>query len=272
MNPIRIDDPDDPRLEDFRAVRERDLVARRGVFVAEGRFVVRTLLTESAFRARSLLVNDAALEAVRDAVPDSVPTYLVSQPVLDSVAGFHIHRGCLAIGERAERHSLEQLLDRLPPSIPSTLVVLEGLSNHDNVGGVFRNALAFGAGAVLLSPGCADPLYRKSIRVSMGAALRVPFASATPWPESLAAITRAGFTLVALTPDPDSVDISQAAETLSRPRRVALLLGAEGDGLSEQALAAAHLRVRIPIARGVDSLNVASASAVALHRLAAPAR
>jgi len=272
MNLVRLEDPTDARLDDYRAVRERDLVTRRGVFIAEGRLVVRTLLTQSRFAARSVLVNDAALPAVADAVPDELPVYLVPQNVLDSVTGFHIHRGCLAVGERAGIPSLDGLLGSIPADAAASLVALESLSNHDNVGGVFRNALAFGASGVVLSPGCADPHYRKAIRVSMGAALRVPFAHAEPWADSLARLNRAGFTVVALTPAPDAVDISDVHRALSRPRRVALLLGTEGAGLSADALAASDLRVRIPMAPGVDSLNVASAAAVALHRLAHDAR
>lgn len=272
MNLTRIDDPADPRLDDYRAVRERDLVSRKGVFVAEGRLVVRTLLTESRFRCRSVLVNDAALPSISDAVRGALPVYLVSQKVLDTVVGFHIHRGCVAIGERTPPVTVDALIRAFPRDSPATLVVLERLSNHDNVGGVFRNALAFGVAGVVLSPDCADPLYRKAIRVSMGAALRVPFACADDWPGSLEQVAAAGFTLVALTPAPDAVDIADAATILPLPRRTALLLGAEGDGLSERALDACTLRVRIPIAAGVDSLNVASASAVALHRLGPAAR
>lgn len=271
MAPIeRIQSIDDPRTADYRDVRDADLMGRRGLFMAEGRLVVRTLLTDSRFRARSVLVTEPALESLRGALEASEhrPTvYLADQAVLNGIAGLDVHRGCLAAGERGEPLTAQQALASAG-SGPAMVVAMESLSNHDNVGGVFRNALAFGASAVLLGPHCCDPLYRKAIRVSMGAALRVPFARGGDWPEVVGALRDAGFVTVALTPAPGALDLDALARSAERPRRVALLLGAEGPGLSDEAMRAADLCVRIAIASGVDSLNVATASGIAMHRLA----
>ncbi len=272
MNLQPVSDPDDPRLEPYRAVRERDLVGRRGLFIAEGRLVVTEFLTKARFRALSVLVTEPALGVIAPAVRPGLPVLLVTQKVMDEVTGFSIHRGCLALGERGDPHAPTpaQLLASIPPGAPACVLVLEELFNHDNIGGVFRNALAFGAAGVLLSPGCADPLYRKAIRVSMGAALRVPFARDEAWPASLDALRRAGFTVIGLTPGAGAIAIDHAAVDLPPARRVALVLGSEGDGLSARALRQCDTLVRIPMAPGVDSLNASAASAVALHRLAVP--
>jgi tRNA G18 (ribose-2'-O)-methylase SpoU len=210
-------------------------------------------------------------------LPPETPVYLAEQPILNQVVGFNIHRGILAAGIRPQPPDLTQLLARA-----RTLVILEDLANHDNVGGIFRATAALAGlplsvpsclrasvpsgSAILLSPGCADPLYRKAIRVSMGAALHIPFARLEPWPAALAQVRAAGFTLIALTPAPDAAALSEVV----RPARPALLLGAEGPGLSPEALAAADLRVRIPIDPAVDSLNVTVAGAIALAALARP--
>lgn len=261
---------DDPRLADYRNVRDGELMRQRGLFMAEGRLVVRTLLTDSRFRARSVLVTDAALEAASAWLPpsDGPPVYVAPQQLMNEVAGFDVHRGCLAAGERGPDLTVGEVLTDLAPrgAQPALVVVLEGLTNHDNVGGVFRAAAALGAGAVLLDPRCCDPLYRKAIRVSMGAALLIPFARAA-LPELLEALQSAGFATVALTPAPGARDIETLTGDADRPRRVALLLGAEGPGLSHAALEQAEHRVRIPMAPGVDSLNVATAAAIAMHRL-----
>ena len=186
---------------------------------------------------------------------------MAPEETLGRVVGFNFHRGCLAVGERSAELPLDALLDT------RLLVVLEGVTNPDNVGGVFRNAMAFAAGGVLLAPGCSDPLYRKAIRVSMGGTLVVRFARAAPWPGALARLREHGFTIVALTPDGD-VDVAELGTSRPVPERVALLLGAEGESVSPAARAAADVAVAIRMAGRGHSLNVATASGIALHRLA----
>jgi len=193
----------------------------------------------------------------------ATPIYQAPSQVLRELAGFHLHRGCLALGRRPDDSALEDLLVRATREDGSSLVVvLEGLTNHDNVGGVFRNAMALGADAVVLCPRCCDPLYRKAIRTSLGGALCVPFARMTEWPAGLARLRAAGYSLVAL--DPSGASIARVARQ-GLPRRAALVLGTEGAGLSPEALDLADLRLKIEMAAGVDSLNVATASGIALH-------
>lgn len=251
----RVGDPRDPRLADYLELREGELVKRRGVFIAEGSLVVRALLS-SRFRTRSLLVLEKHVEALSP--PPEVPVYVAPREVMDAVAGFPIHRGVLAAGERGDGAAVSSVLGG-----EGAVVVLQGVSNHDNVGGIFRNAAALGASSVLLDETCADPLYRKSLRVSMGTALSVPFARA-PMGALLDALEARGYETIALTPAPDAVSLRD----LHGVARPALLLGAEGPGLSAEVLARARRRVRIPIVPGVDSLNVATASAIALYALA----
>ena len=259
---VQIERVDDPRLADFRDVRDAELVKRRGVFIAEGTLVVRRLLQPGArFPVRSVLLSQRRAEAlgeVLDALDPSVPVCVAPQEVMDDVVGFPIHRGVLASGSVEPTRRAEVTADG-----PRTLLVLEGLANHDNVGGAFRNAAALGAGMVLLDPTCADPLYRKAIRVSIGTTLTVPWRRLPDWPEGLGALRAAGYTIVALSPRGDAAEVSR----YSRPAKVALLIGTEGRGLSEAALDAADVRVKIPMAEGVDSLNAATAAAVALHAL-----
>jgi tRNA G18 (ribose-2'-O)-methylase SpoU len=248
----------DPRLDDYRNVPDPELLRSRGLFVAEGRLVVRRLLDASPYRTRSVLLTPAAHERLADLVdrhPD-VPVYVVAPDAMNAIAGFNIHRGCLAVGERPAPRPHRELLGAGSP-----VVVLEGVSNADNVGGIFRSAAAFGAAAVLLGPGCADPLYRKAIRTSMGAALTVPFAAMPNWPDDLREVRAAGFTLVALTPAADAVPLHMMPHGV----RLALIAGHEGEGLTSAALAAADVRARISIAAGVDSLNVAAAATIALY-------
>ncbi len=249
----------------FRDVRERDLVGREGRFVAEGRLVVSALLTGTRFRARSVLVSPSAFESIRqdleaaEQIPD---VYVASVETMSSVAGFPIHRGCLAIGERLGDLRIQDLI--APAGQPSLLVVLEDLANHDNVGSVFRNAAAFGASGVLLSPRCCDPLYRKAIRVSMASALRVPFARAGAWPNELGLLRDHAYTTVALVTDRDAIPIADHAPDAGA--RVALLIGAEGPGLDGRTALSCDARVRIPISGEIDSLNASVAGAIALHR------
>jgi tRNA G18 (ribose-2'-O)-methylase SpoU len=190
---------------------------------------------------------------------------VASAETIRAIVGFKFHRGCLALGVRGEPLAPEALMD---PVGPRTLLALEGVADPDNVGAVFRNAAAFGAAGVLLSSHCADPLYRKAIRVSMGATLSVPFAQVPDWPAALAGLRHAGYRLVALCPRADAEDIVEVAARAPRRPRLALLLGAEGAGLSGTTRAAADVEVRIPMATGIDSLNVAAACGIALHRLA----
>jgi tRNA G18 (ribose-2'-O)-methylase SpoU len=259
-----VTDPLDPRLADYRMAREANHRAR-GVFLAEGRFAVRQLLGHSPFAARSVLTTAAMLGGLSDLLESraaSVPTLIASPQVIRTVVGFAFHRGCLAVGERGRSPSAAELVE--PPG-PRTLVALEKLVDPENVGAVFRNALAFGVHAVLLSPGCGDPLARKAIRASAGGTLRVPFAVVDDWPRGLTALTARGYQLIALSP--------AAARELGDlpdpppPERRALLLGNEGHGLSAGSLALAAAAWRIAMAPGVDSLNVATASGIALHRL-----
>lgn len=259
---IRIDDPEDPRIAAYRNIRERDLVGREGRFVAEGKVVLNVLLTERRFTVESLLVLEnriAGMAGILEMVPDDAPVYAASAAVLDAVAGFHMHRGVLAIGTRRRDEGVAALLENLPDH--ALLVVLAGISNHDNVGAIFRNAAAFGAAAVLLDSACCDPLYRKAIRVSVGACLKVPFARGGNAVDIARLLETAGFSLFALSPA-GRIDIAEA----NPARRTALFLGTEGKGLSEDVLASMP-SARIAMAPGFDSLNVAAASAIALHRL-----
>ena len=258
-----IDDPDDARVDDYRALARPGRRQRRDAFVVEGLNPVRLLLA-SRFRTRSILVAPSGLDVLRDdlaRLDGDVPVYVAGHALLRTVTGFNFHGGHLAIGERAPDLPLDPLLS--PPG-PRALVVMERLTNPDNVGGVLRNAAAFGAAAALLSPGCADPLYRRAIRVSMGTALVVPFAALADWPRDLDRLRAAGYTIVALTPRSDATDVAHVAA-----RRVAILVGHESDGLGGATLASADVIARIAMAPGVDSLNAAAASAVALHRLTA---
>jgi tRNA G18 (ribose-2'-O)-methylase SpoU len=244
-------------------VRERDLIGRRGAFIAEGEVVLRILLGEdSRCHAASLLIADKRLERLGPligALPAEVPVYAASQAVMDVIVGFPIHRGIMAHGLRPPDPGAEALLAALGPR--AVVLVLFGIANHDNMGGLFRNAAAFGAQAVLLDATCCDPLYRKAIRVSVGAALKVPFARLPVGEAAVDLLARNGFTVLALSP--------KGAEPLAglrRPDRAAVLLGAEGPGLPDAVLAKART-VAIPMAPGWDSLNVAAASAIMLHEL-----
>ncbi|HEY3384346.1 MAG TPA: RNA methyltransferase [Vicinamibacterales bacterium] len=270
MSVERVDGLDDPRLADYRLTTHPDLLRRAGIFVAEGRLVVSTLIARSMCRARSILLTDAALTAlghIAEAASPDLPVYVATPGTIERLAGFNVHRGCLAIGERPAAVSAHTWLANHPDT--RRLVVLEQIANMDNMGGIFRNAAGFGIDAVVLGPHCCDPLYRKSIRVSMGTALWVPHAQADDWPGALREIRDRGFTVVALTPSPDAIDIGHFADTLHPDAKVAVLVGSEAEGLSIEALSAAGAAVRIPMAPGIDSLNAATATGIALHRLTA---
>lgn len=259
---VAVDDPDDPRLEAYRAVRERDLVGRQGLFVAEGRVVLEKAIAADPGALVSVLVAAHRLESLADllaGLPDATPVYAAGQAVMDRIVGFPIHRGVLAIGRAAPRDPAA-LLEDLPPQ--ALVVGLVGIANHDNMGGIFRNAAAFGAGAVLLDDTCCDPLYRKAIRVSVGAALVTPFARAGSAGDLVDLLERAGFAVAALSPrgalDVRDLDLG--------PRRAALF-GAEGPGLPDDVLSRVTA-ARIAMVENFDSLNVATASGVVLHQLA----
>lgn len=264
----RIDSLDDPRVADYRNVKDGDLLKHHGLFMAEGEQVVRRLLAASRFPVRSLLLNHVRVEAMRDALQglgEETPVFVAEQDVMDGIVGFHIHRGCLAAGERVPGPSLAEFVRGLGRG-PGLVIVLEDLVNHDNVGAVFRNAAAFGADGVVLSPRCCDPLYRKAIRVSLGAALTMPFVEA-PMDEAMGALSAAGFTTIALTPEARARSLAKFASGRPRNNRVALLLGTEGAGLKTRTIQMADDAVRIPMAPGADSLNVAAAAAVAMYEL-----
>ncbi|WP_375458064.1 TrmH family RNA methyltransferase [uncultured Enterovirga sp.] len=257
MSVIRIEDPEDPRIAPYRSVRERDLARADGCFIAEGDVVVRILLSgRSRFRAQSLLLADtAAGQAFGAEFGASLPTYAASRAVMDRIVGFPIHRGILAVAGRGDPAEVDAIL---PPG-PARLLVLCGIANHDNVGGAFRNAAAFGADAVLLDGESCDPLYRKAIRVSVGATLIVPFARRGSPEAILGRLTEAGFHILALSPEG-----REALDAVAWPKRVAIVVGSEGTGLS-RAILSARRTIRIGMAPGFDSLNVATASGIALH-------
>jgi len=260
-----IEDPEDPRLADYREIRDAERRRRDGTFIAEGRQGVRRLLSAGRYRVRSALLTPPALDALGEVLlAAGVPVYVVRQGLVEAVVGMEFHHGCLAAGERGAEPTAEAILGG---TRNDRLVVLEGLGDSSNVGAMFRNALAFGVGAVLLAPGTADPLYRKAIRVSSGATVAMPFARFADWPRDLKLLREAGYTVLALTPRAEAVSLGELGEGRPLPARLALLLGTEGRGLSDEALAAADLQVRIPMAPEMDSLNVAAAGAVALHWL-----
>ena len=261
-NVWKIDDPDDIRLSPYRDIREKDLVGRQQRFIAEGKVVLNVLLSTSArFETESLLILEnrlAGLNEQLNQLPPNVPVYSVPQAVMDKVAGFHVHRGILAIGYRRPQPGLQAMLQALPEK--SLVVVLCGISNHDNVGSIFRNAAAFEADCVLMDETCCDPLYRKAIRVSVGAALKVPFFHGSSIDEIIATLGDAGFNLLALSPS-SPLSIYEA----DRHDRLALLLGTEGEGLPARLLQKLQSS-RIPMSSAFDSLNVATASGIALSR------
>ena len=254
-----VDDPADPRVADFVGLRERTAEGECSWLVAEGPQVVRQLLA-SDYRLRSLLVTERGMRALAGEIEGlETPVLVADQSVLDAICGFHFHRGALA---SADRGPVRDFLAMATEA--DSLLLLEGVNDHENLGGLFRNAAAFGADAVGLDSTCADPLYRRSVRVSMGQVLRIPFGRVADLPSAVAVLREVGFETVALTPAADAEPID-----LVRPGpRQALLVGSEGWGLKPETLAVADRRVRIPIAPTVDSLNVATAAAIALHRLA----
>jgi len=255
--------PGHPAIAGYADVGNPKELRRRGLFVAEGRLVVRRLLEGRRFRVASVLVSEtarAALADVIDAQAGALDVFVAPPRVMSEIAGYNVHRGCLAL---AERPSAEPQMDGILRD-RDLLVVLERVVDADNVGASFRNAAAFGA-AVLLSPGCCDPFYRKAVRTSQAAVLTVPFATLEPWPAALGRLRQAGFAVAALTTSPQAVTL--AGFVHDRPPRLALVLGTEGSGLTADAIGQANVLVRIPIDPAVDSLNVATAAAVAMARV-----
>jgi tRNA G18 (ribose-2'-O)-methylase SpoU len=284
---IWVDDRDDPRLGPYRDLNDPAARIRRDaddpVFVVEGRLAVERLLT-SEYPVRSLLVDDHQLTAVGDLVEATrtrgAPVFVGSRSLVASTVGFALHRGVVAVANRPLPPDTEKILaDSTGNSSragPPLIAVLEGLNDHENIGSLFRNAAAFGVAGVLLDPTCADPLYRRSVRVSVGHVLHMPFARLMPWPTGLDVVRAFGFVVAALAPRPaadcgvPAVSLAELCASVSEsdpPRGVALLVGAEGPGLTEMALATADVVVPIPIADRVDSLNVATAAAIAFHAL-----
>ena len=264
---IRIDHPDDPRIAGFRDIRERDLAGRQGLFVAEGEVVLNVLMSDrSLCRPVAFLLDSKRVEGLAGVLAraaDHTPVYVASQTVLDSIAGFHLHRGILALGEKPAVQSLETCLQVTGPD--AVVVAACGIGNHDNMGGIFRNAAAFGAGAVLLDAHCCDPFYRKAIRVSVGAVLRTPMATGLDAMAMVVGLKAAGFEVLALTPG-----ASEPLDGVPRGGRVAIVLGPEGPGLSSAVIERCR-SVGIPMSGGFDSLNVAVASGIALHHFTRPA-
>ncbi|MGW4380763.1 TrmH family RNA methyltransferase [Kitasatospora sp. NPDC004531] len=259
--PTPVTDATDPRLSDYTDLTDVELRRRRepaeGLFIAEGEKVIRRALA-AGFRMRSMLLTAKWLGVMSDVIADTdAPVHLVEPALAERVTGYHVHRGALASMERKPLPTAADVLDGA-----RRVAVLEGLVDHTNLGAIFRSAAALGMDAVLLSPDCADPLYRRAVKTSMGAVFSVPYARLDPWPDSLAAVRAAGFELLALTPS-GAEDFTVAKSHLLP--RAALMLGAEGDGLTPKALAAADQRVRIPMAHGIDSLNVGAAAAIAFY-------
>jgi tRNA G18 (ribose-2'-O)-methylase SpoU len=263
---IDISDPGDPRLDDFRDLnsvdRRPDLPTGKALVIAEGVLVVQRMLA-SRFRAFALLGTERRREELADDLTRvDIPYYRVSAEVMARVVGFHLNRGVLAAARRPPSLTVADVL-----AGATTAAVLEGVNDHENLGSIFRNAAGLGVDAVVFGAGCADPLYRRAVRVSMGHALLVPYARAGEWPADLDVLRESGFRLLAMTPDPTAATLADAmAQT--RDARVAVMVGAEGPGLTRAALRAADLRVRIPMAGGTDSLNVATAAALAFYERA----
>jgi tRNA G18 (ribose-2'-O)-methylase SpoU len=261
-----VTDSGDPRLADYVRLREvslrRHLEAEQGLFIAEGAKVIRRAI-DAGYRPRSFLLAERWLDGLYDVLArwPAVPVYVVTEDVAEQVTGFHVHRGALASLQREQRHSVEEILAL------QRLVVLEDIVDHTNVGAILRNAAGLGWDGALLSPRAADPLYRRSIKVSMGAVFSLPWARFEDWGAAPQLLSAAGFLTVALSLAPDAVEIRQLASSLTPQTRIALMFGTEGSGLSMRWSDAASVRARIPMSAGIDSLNVAAAAAIACYSL-----
>ncbi|WP_102419625.1 RNA methyltransferase [Mycobacterium sp. 4858] len=263
LNVQDLDDPDDPRLDDFRDLnsvdRRPDLPSGKGLVIAEGVLVVQRMLA-SRFTPHALLGTERRLaELADDLAGNAVPFYCTSADVMAQVVGFHLNRGVLAAARRVPEPGVAELVARA-----RTVAVLEGVNDHENLGAIFRNAAGLGVDAVVFGSGCADPLYRRAVRVSMGHALLVPYARAMDWPAELTMLKENGFRLLAMTPHSDARTLAEAMAA-ARDERVAVIVGAEGPGLTPATLRRSDVRVRIPMSRGTDSLNVATAAALAFY-------
>ena len=262
-----IADAQDPRIAPFRALREKDLVGRQGFFIAEGTVVLRVLANAHGaggpFSADRILVLKNRLAGIRELLaefPEDVPVYTCSAAVMNAIAGFDMHRGVLALGRIGAMPTAEILIESLPEN--ALVAVCIGLSNHDNAGGIFRNATAFAADAVLFDQTSCDPLYRKAIRVSVGSVLKMPWSRGGSAENLLSLLADAGFQVVTLSPSG-----RQTIDRLQPNKRVALVLGTEGEGLPADIMRA-FAPVRIPQSPGLDSLNVSTAAGIALYQLA----
>jgi tRNA G18 (ribose-2'-O)-methylase SpoU len=265
-SPIDLDDPADPRLDDFRDLnsidRRPDLPTGKGLVIAEGVLVAQRMLA-SRFTPHALLGTARRFdELARDLAGAQAPYYRVSAEVMAEVVGFHLNRGVLAAARRAPELGVADVI-----AGARTIAVLEGVNDHENLGSVFRNAAGLDVDAVIFGAGCADPLYRRAVRVSMGHALLVPFAKADSWPADLKILRDNGFRMLSMTPDPGAKSLAEAVPELAE-QKVAILVGAEGPGLRESTMRASDVRVRIPMTRGTDSLNVATAAALAFYERA----
>jgi tRNA G18 (ribose-2'-O)-methylase SpoU len=263
---VEVTDPGDPRLADYTSLTDVALRTARepaeGLFMAEGEKVIRRALA-AGYRMRSMLLTPRWTEAMRDVIERAgAPVYLVEPALAERVTGYHVHRGALAAMRRRPLPPVARLLAPAEAGASRRVAVLEDIVDHANVGAAFRSAAALGIDAVLVTPRCADPLYRRSVKVSMGAVLQVPW-TRVPWPAGLGALREAGYVTAALALTEDALTLDELAAR--RHPRLALLLGTEGEGLRRATIAAADVAVRIPMSGGVDSLNVAAASAVAFY-------
>ncbi|HUC22892.1 MAG TPA: RNA methyltransferase [Streptosporangiaceae bacterium] len=261
-----VTDAADPRLADYVALTDvrlrRSMEAEHGLFIAEGKKVISRAIA-AGYPVRSLLVSRDKLATIADvAASCQAPLYVLPPEVAEDLTGYHVHRGALASMERLPLPPVAGIL-----ASARRIVVLEDVVDHANVGAVFRCVAALGFDAVLLAPRCADPLYRRSVKVSMGAVLAVPYTRLPDWRGGLADLRATGFRLLALTPDPAAVPVGELADSIAPSDKIAVLIGGEGDGLSGRWLAAADQAVRIPMSRGIDSLNVAAAAAIACYLL-----
>jgi tRNA G18 (ribose-2'-O)-methylase SpoU len=251
-------------IDDYRGLSDGALMRQRGLFVAEGRLVVRRALEDPRYRIHSVLLNEASHRELADALArlaTDVPVYVRSAEALLAITGHDFHRGCLALVHRPAESTIESIVNG-----PVPVVMLEEVTDADNVGGVFRNAAAFGVGGVILSSGCCDPFYRKAVRTSMATVLQVPFARATDWAHAIRWLRAHDFVIASLTPHHSAEPIDEFAGRV-RGRKLAVVIGSEGGGLSDRTIGQTDARVRIPMTAGVDSLNLSVAAAIALFAL-----
>ncbi|MFI8276957.1 TrmH family RNA methyltransferase [Streptomyces sp. NPDC085929] len=267
---ITVEDPDDPRLRDYTGLTDVELRRRRepeeGLFIAEGEKVIRRA-KDAGYEMRSMLLSAKWVDVMRDVIDElPAPVYAVTPELAERVTGYHVHRGALASMQRKPLPTADELL--AGEGAGRRIAVFEGFVDHANLGAAFRSAAALGISAILLSPDCADPLYRRAIKVSMGSVFSVPYGRLDKWPADLEKVREAGYRILAMTPSPKATPLDQVPP--ERFERSAIMLGSEGHGLSTHALRAADEWVRIPMAEGIDSLNVAAASAVAFYATRPP--